>query len=415
MGSWNAKPFGNDTALDWLAGLEDSREITYLANTINNVMQATGPLDASKSEEALAAAAVVAAAAVDPIRRVPEAARAWVLEHGFVPSRSLVSAALTLVQRIVADSELRLLWQESGSITQWLRETNAVIEQLRKAAQAAPPKREAKPRGLPRLLYKMVEVHAAACDERLGKQIRNRLLSLQDVNEPSKDTHYEPPLCMPARTPFVEEARLLIERGADVNTKLGHNTPLVTACSAGQTEMARVLLDAGAKLFEEIMIDAKSRLPMETVLDKKKARPVGFHYAPGLYAAARTGNPATIDLLLSHGADRLQTDLNGETLLHLAAEAGNAATLRHLIMLGLDVNQTKPDSSDSPLHYAVRAGRIDAARVLLENRAEPNLVAGYGEGTALDIAEGGSAPIFQLLRGFGGLLSREIRDRRQQE
>src|SRR6266699_700779 len=87
MGSWDEKPFGNDTALDWLAGLEESRDISYLANTINRIS----------------------------------------------PSSDLVSSALTLLQRIVADSELRQLWQESGSIAQWLKKTNAVIGRLRNA------------------------------------------------------------------------------------------------------------------------------------------------------------------------------------------------------------------------------------------------------------------------------------------
>src|SRR5438552_1162279 len=91
MGSWDEKPFGNDTALDWLAGLEESRDISYLANTINRISHSSDPLESPESEEAVAAAAVIAAAAVESIRQVPETAKAWILELGFTPSSDLVS------------------------------------------------------------------------------------------------------------------------------------------------------------------------------------------------------------------------------------------------------------------------------------------------------------------------------------
>jgi hypothetical protein len=251
MGTWNPKPFGNDTALDWLAGLDAASDGTYLAETLDKAAQSSSPLGAEQSEEALAAAAVIAAAATHPIGPAPAEAKTWIRTRGFVPSHGFVAAARTLVQRIVADSELRELWRESGSEARWLDETNAVIERLQEAAEAGLPQRTAKPCSLPRLLYRMVALQASAPDHQLQQRIRSRLLALEDVDAPSKETNFEPPLCMLARTPLVEEARLLILRRADPNTERGINTPLVIACSEGQVEMAKALLDARATLFKD--------------------------------------------------------------------------------------------------------------------------------------------------------------------
>ena len=100
----------------------------------------------------------------------------------------------------------------------------------------------------------------------------------------------------------MEEARMLIERGANLKgPSLGN--PLVIACGAGQAQMAVMLLDVGAELFETIMIDANTGQTMDIVLDRKKAKPVEFRFAQALYAAARSGTPETVDLLLARGAD----------------------------------------------------------------------------------------------------------------
>jgi ankyrin repeat protein len=315
---------------------------------------------------------------------------------------------LAVVERIIAASELRDLWEDSGSLASWLTQTERVAARLRLGAETELPERKPKAPATPRVLCKLVALEDAATNPSLRQKIRARIEALTDVNERCRETGYDTPLGMLASTPLVEEAQLLIARGADVNFSWGMGTPLTIACAAGQVEMAQALLDAGAQLFKERLIDAQIAQPMEILVDPASARPTVFRYAPALYAAAGSGTPATIDLLLARGADLRQLDLQGETLLHKAAQGGNASTLQHLISLGLDVNQTNPRSNESPLHYAVKRGPLEVVNLLLESGAAPNLVETYFDQSALDRAGDESSPMFQLIRGFGGLRAVEI-------
>lgn len=415
MGSWGTKPFDNDTALDWLVGLETAEDGGYLAETLSVIAQSGTPLDTPHSEKGLAAGAVLAAAAFDPIRNVPDAAKNWISTRGYVPPRDLLVTALSIVERIIASSELRELWMESGSLASWKTSTDRLAARLREAVVVEPPARRPKPRGMPRVLYKLVELEGAAADPSLRQKIRTRIEALGDANERCRETGWDTPLGMLARTPLVDEARLLIARGADLNFDWGLGAPLTIACAAGQVEMASALLDAGAQLIAEILLDARSGRPMKMIADPASAQPTVFRCAPALYAAARSGTPATIDLLLARGADLRQLDLQGETLLHKAAQGGNASTLRHLISLGLDVNQTNPRSNESPLHYAVKGGHLEVVRLLLESGADPNLVETYFDQSALDRAGDESTPMFQQIRRFGGLRASEIDPQRESE
>jgi len=75
---------------------------------------------------------------------------------------------------------------------------------------------------------------------------------------------------------------------------------------------------------------------------------------------------------------------NGEAPLHYAALSGNADALRRLNAAGADLNagcgQNAPSSAcGSPLHAAVRAGRDEAAKVLLALGADPMVPDPRGE------------------------------------
>jgi ankyrin repeat protein len=61
------------------------------------------------------------------------------------------------------------------------------------------------------------------------------------------------PLIMAAREGFRDIARMLIERGADVNLAVaGDGNPLIMAAREGYLEIARMLLDRGALVNEVV-------------------------------------------------------------------------------------------------------------------------------------------------------------------
>ena len=112
-----------------------------------------------------------------------------------------------------------------------------------------------------------------------------------------------------------------------------------------------------------------------------------------LMAAARTGNPEIVRLLIEHGADvSAKGEEYGETALIWAVEENHADAAKVLIAHGADVNERTnplvrskdrfglegvltilPHGNWTPLMYAARQGSLDAARVLVDAGAKLNV------------------------------------------
>ncbi len=111
-------------------------------------------------------------------------------------------------------------------------------------------------------------------------------------------------LHFPAFFGGVEPARLLLERGADVDAR-GRGwmtgTPLSSAASGRHADVARLLLDAGA--------------------DPDARQASGW---TPLHSAAHNGDLELVELLLARGADPAAANDDGVTVLSMAEEGGNA-------------------------------------------------------------------------------------------
>ena len=111
-------------------------------------------------------------------------------------------------------------------------------------------------------------------------------------------------LHFPAFFGGLEPARLLLERGADVDAR-GRGwmtgTPLNSAASGRHSDVARLLLDAGADPDER---QASGWTP--------------------LHSAAHNGDLELVGLLLARGADPAAVNDDGVTVLSMAEEGGNA-------------------------------------------------------------------------------------------
>lgn len=161
-----------------------------------------------------------------------------------------------------------------------------------------------------------------------------------------------PPLFSAARSGRVEVAKLLIERGADVNAHNSKgNRALWSACqSAARAEdrlaVARLLLDAGAR-----------------VRDGCEDGTTALHFA------ARRGPLAMVELLLRHGAKEWQGDKNGKTALDYARQ-DNAIDKQQIIEL-LDRPVIRDPAFKSAV-AAIQSGNL--AELLSILREHPNLV-----------------------------------------
>jgi ankyrin repeat protein len=182
----------------------------------------------------------------------------------------------------------------------------------------------------------------------------------------------------------LEMVDLLINSGADVKAANRYGVqPLSLAAENGSAAVIERLLKAGA--------DPNTAMPEgETVL----------------MTAARAGKVDAIKTLLVHGANVNARDgFRGETALMWAAGRNNADAIRMLVEFGADIkvrtnNPTRsvgrnadsgvmftspPPTGFTAFIFAVREGRIEAAKALLEAGANVNDTVSDGE-SALVVA-----------------------------
>ena len=131
MGVWNIGPFDNDMALDWVQDLQESNDLYYIEDTLNNVLEEGETfIPMPFACEALAAIDVLARLQGQPGTEAMEEADAWVdtVRKKFKRRADLVEKSLKALDLIVSDkSELANEWAESDENDAW----RGMVEQLR--------------------------------------------------------------------------------------------------------------------------------------------------------------------------------------------------------------------------------------------------------------------------------------------
>lgn len=140
--------------------------------------------------------------------------------------------------------------------------------------------------------------------------------------------------------------KLLLAAGADPNARQNQDSALFIAAYEGHTDCLNALLEAGA--------DVNAR---------------NFDTQTALFKAAQKGHPSCVKALLAAGADVNAKDPDGWQALHVAK---SPATIKALLSHGADINAQTDDSIGTPLHFAVRHGRVECARTLIEAGADLN-------------------------------------------
>ena len=160
--------------------------------------------------------------------------------------------------------------------------------------------------------------------------------------------------------------------------------PLHAAAAAGQADVVRQLLTAGAALEAG---DDRDRTPLHHAAQAGKAATVEVLLAAGaaleardeldrtpLHFAAQAGEAATVQVLLAAGADVAARDWRNETPLHFAAQAEQAeqaaAVVQLLLAAGADREARTRGSQETPLHHAAGAGHVEVVELLLAAGAD---------------------------------------------
>ncbi|MCJ1433061.1 Ankyrin-2 [Xylographa pallens] len=117
--------------------------------------------------------------------------------------------------------------------------------------------------------------------------------------------------------------------------------------------------------------------------------------------AAGYGSVVIFDLLLAHGA-KLENSLPLHEAAQGAADAGTLLRMmQHLISLGVDVNASdcikERACFGTPLHYAIRAGRLEAVQFLVEHGADLTVKNSHNKTVVEEAHRGGHTQIAELL------------------
>jgi len=193
-----------------------------------------------------------------------------------------------------------------------------------------------------------------------------------------------------------ETVRLLLDHGADVNTRDGEGiTPLHYACEENEAtlprrdhsrpedhlDIARALITAGADVNA---VDRRlSYSPLHKACIKNHAELVVFLLGHGADVDARDTRNRTplhiacyrwhaiAQILIEAGGDVNAKDIHGWTPLHEAAEAGRTDIIQLLLDHGSDM-EARDKYSRTILHTACEYGKTTTVQFLLEHGADPN-------------------------------------------
>jgi cytochrome c len=176
-----------------------------------------------------------------------------------------------------------------------------------------------------------------------------------------------------------------LDKGAAIN-EIDGVTALYIACEAGNVELAKLLIDRGADVN----------------------LPVSWQRTP-LFAANKGGYADIVKLLLSNGADPNQL-AKSQTPLHVAAENGCLQCVIHLVDAGADVNALTSNGSP-PIHLAKLRGHDDVVAYLHSHGARRPTIAPISARLASASAESGKE-IFDKTCGAGHLVAPGIQNPR---
>jgi ankyrin repeat protein len=161
-------------------------------------------------------------------------------------------------------------------------------------------------------------------------------------------------------TPLIEEItkgnidvfKLLLERGADVNGQTNGITPLMVAILKDNNEMAKLLIEYGAN------VDLKSTTGETALL-----------------IASGKGNVDLVSLLIEKGANVNIQNLDGYSALMVASIAGKTDIVKLLIQNGANLELETPELGETALTLATANDKTEVVKLLLENGAvEPKLI-----------------------------------------
>lgn len=120
MGAWGYGNLENDSVLDWVEELLESNDLSLISEAIDEVLE-DDELDADTASIAIGAAEVLAALqGRHGEEAYDEELAAW-MKQRLGQGADLLAKAQAALIKILDESELKTLWEESESYEEWVR------------------------------------------------------------------------------------------------------------------------------------------------------------------------------------------------------------------------------------------------------------------------------------------------------
>lgn len=210
----------------------------------------------------------------------------------------------------------------------------------------------------------------------------------------------------------IERVRALLSAGAKVNEKeqsyMG-NTPVYLATCTGNKEVLKLLIDSGAD------VNTRNNLG-QTALDNallqeydleviKILTNAGAHVQPdfgrsAMHYLTQKNNPKLIEFLLSQGVDVNAPDDRNRTPLHTAAIYNKAeshrASVEMLLKNGAEVD-TRCQSGETALYFLVKKADVGMVRLLIDGGADVNAQDDHQETLLFEAVRTENTSLVQLI------------------
>ncbi|KAH8817582.1 putative multiple ankyrin repeats single kh domain protein [Flagelloscypha sp. PMI_526] len=212
------------------------------------------------------------------------------------------------------------------------------------------------------------------CTQHICMQCFHAILtSGVDVNA---NTYCGAPLyCASESSASLEFVKVLLEKGADLNTAGGgpFSSPLQASAHSGNLEIVCFLVENGADVNEG-----------------------GGYYGSALQAGAQSGNLEIVCFLVQHGADVNARGGEYGSALEAGAQSGNLEIVCFLVANGADVH-SRGGEYGSLLQAGGQSGNLEIVRFLVESEADVNVGGGkYGSVLQVD-AHSGNLEVVRFL------------------
>jgi len=236
-----------------------------------------------------------------------------------------------------------------------------------------------------------------------------RELIEQQANVNQRDENGKTPLHRAASMGHIDVAELLLNKGANIDTKAGldenGSTSLQLAADKGKLHMVKLLVAKGADVNAKIQKEGhKDRTAKSLALGRNYKEIVEFLYAhgadiPKIHLAAYRGDLEAVKSLIEGGIEVDAKDDDG-TPLHYAAMAGNEAVAQYLIDSDANTNAGNRNGW-TPLHFAAIGGSDEVARMLVAKGADVEIRSDNGQTPLLRASAEGNKEVIEVLLDNG--------------